>query len=255
MESSNQPTLPPTPPPREAPWTSKNAPNWYVPSPDHATWHLIVRKPFQELREFADWVQINTRMFVIGQHDADEDVNTTHCHFMINGCKSTIEGLRKELKKSVKNGREEYAIMTKTERERKPYDEWMLAVYCLKGDINNHKLGKYTHERTLDIVSAWVNYETVDPKDKITTQYELIKSMIPKMKSHSVIVQGEYGDAEYENAVIPCQENFNIMCKVLNAHEVRTSRHELERMWVTLLRQHTANQNALYASISASVFR
>ena len=252
MESSNLPTLTPT---RQPPWTSKNAPNWYVASPDHVTWHLIVRKPFQELREFADWVQIHTRKFVIGQHDADEDVTTTHCHFMINGCDTTLEGLRKELKKTVKNGREEYAIMTKTERERKPYDEWMLAVYCLKGDMNNHQLGKYPHPQAQDIVSAWVNYETKDPKEKITTQYTLIKSMLPKMKHKGVLYQGEFGDAWSETAVVPCQENFRIMCDELNAHEVRTSRNELERIWVTLLRQHKSNQDALYNSISASVFR
>lgn len=228
---------------------------WYTASPEHVTWHLIVRKPFQELREFADWVQIHTRAFVIGQHDADEDVNQTHCHFMINGCDTTLEGLRKELKKTVKNGREEYAIMTKTEKTRVPYDEWYLAVYCLKGDIIHHKLGKYTHPQVLDIVNAWVTYETVDPKEKITTQYELIVSMIPKMKKNSVVIHGEYGEMLLDNAVVPCQENFHIMCRELNAHEVRTSRNELERIWVTLLRQHKSNQDALYTAISNNVFR
>ena len=169
-----------TPTLREPPWTVKNAPNWYVKSPDHVTWHLIVRKPFQELREFADWIQQHTRKFVIGQHDADEDINQTHCHFMINGCDTTLEGLRKELKKTVKEGRKEYAIMTKTETTRVPYDEWMLAVYVLKGDIDNHKLTNYTHEQVLDIVSAWVTYEILDPSAKITTQYELVKAMLPK---------------------------------------------------------------------------
>jgi len=255
MESSNQPTQTLAPTLRQPPWTAKNPPNWYTPSKEHVTWHLIVRKPFQELREFADWVQAHTRAFVIGQHDADEEVNITHCHFMINGCDTTLEGLRKELKKYIKDGRKEYALMTKTEQQRLPYDEWMLAVYCLKGDIEHHKLSKYTHEQVLDIVSAWVTYETVDPKEKITTQYELIKAMLPKMKHKGVIYQGEYGEAFAENAVVPCQENFRIMCEELNAHEVRTSRNELERIWVTLLRQHKTNQDALYTSISNSVFR
>jgi len=174
---------------------------------------------------------------------------------MINGCNTTLEGLRKELKKTVKNGREEYAIMTKTERERKPYDEWMLAVYCLKGDISNHKLGKYTHPQVLDIVSAWVNYKTKTSEEKITTQYELVQAMVPKMRQKGVIYMGEYGEAFAETAIVPCQENFRIMCEELNAHKVRTSRNELERIWVTLLRQHKSNQDALYNSISASVFR
>ena len=62
---------------------------------------------------------------------------------MINGCDTTLEGLRKKGEKTVKEGRKEYAIMTKTETTRVPYDEWMLAVYVLKGDIDNHKLTNY----------------------------------------------------------------------------------------------------------------
>ena len=255
MESSNQPTQTLTQTLRQPPWTAKNPPNWYAHSSAHVTWHVIVRKPYEELHEFGVWIKAHTRRFVIGQHNADDDDKMTHCHFMVNGCDTTLEGLRKELKKYIKNGREEYSIMTKTHKAHLPYHEWELAVYVIKGDIVHHKLSGYTKEQMDDIVSAWQNYETADPKEKITTQYELIKAMLPKMKHKGVMYQGEYGDAFAENAVVPCQENFRIMCDELNAHEVRTSRNELERIWVTLLRQHKTNQDALYSSISNSVFR
>ena len=254
MESSNLPTLPTTAL-RQPPWTSKNPPNWYVASKEHVTWHVIVRKPFDELREFGVWVKSHTRKCVIGQHNADDDDKMVHCHFMINGCDTTLEGLRKELKKYIKNGREEYAIMTKTQKARIPYAEWELAVYVLKGDLAHHMLGNYTHEQVLDIVSAWQQYETKTSEPKITTQYELVQAMVPKMRQKGVIYMGEYGEAFAETAIVPCQENFRIMCDELNAHHVRTSRNELERIWVTLLRQHKSNQDALYNSISASVFR
>jgi hypothetical protein len=255
MESSNQPTSQLS---RQLPWTALNPPNWYEPSKEHVTWHLIVRKPFQELREFADWVQVHTRMFVVGQHDADEEVNTTHCHFMINGCDVTKEGLRKELKKYITDGRKEYALMEKSEKARLPYDEWHLAVYVLKGDMNNHKLGKYSYEKVQDIVSAWQIYEKSETKTsepKITSQYDVIESVIPKMKTRDQLYQGEFGEALAEHAVIPCAENFRILCDALNAHKIRTSRNELERIWVTVLRQHRNNQDSLYESISRNVFR
>jgi hypothetical protein len=194
-------------------------------------------------------------MCAIGQHDADEDINQTHCHFMINGLTTTDEGLRKELKKYITNGRKEYGLLKVSEKARLPYDEWWLAVYVIKGDIDNHKLSSYTESQVKDIVDAWVVYENPTPEQKITTQYELIKAMIPKMRQRSVVVQGEYGDCILDNAVVACQENFHIMCEMLNAHEVRTSRNELERIWVTLLRQHKSNQDALYTAISNNVFR
>lgn len=251
MESSNQPTQTL----RQPPWTAKNPPNWYVQCKEHVTLHLIVRKPFSELTEFCVWVKSHTHRCVVGQHDADEEINQTHCHFMIHGLDVTKEGLRKELKKYITDGRKEYALMEKTEVQRLPYDEWILAVYVLKGDMKHHALSSYIESQVQDIVSAWVVYETKPSEQKITTQYELIQSMLPKMKSHSVVIQTDIGEVQFENAVIPCQENFHIMCKELNVHHVRTSRNELERIWVTLLRQHKSNQDALYNSISASVFR
>lgn len=255
MESSNQPTQTISPTLRQSPWTAKNPPNWYVASKEHVTLHLIVRKTFAELTEFCVWVKSHTRVCVVGQHDADEDVNQTHCHFMINGLDVTKEGLRKELKKYITDGRKEYALMEKTEQQRLPYDEWILAVYVLKGDMKHHMLGSYTESQVQDIVSAWVVYETKTSEPKITTQYELVQAMVPKMRQKGVIYMGEYGEAFAETAIVPCQENFRIMCDELNAHHVRTSRNELERIWVTLLRQHKSNQDALYNSISASVFR
>jgi len=194
-------------------------------------------------------------MCVVGQHDADEEINQTHCHFMIHGLDVTKEGLRKELKKYITDGRKEYALMEKTEVQRLPYDEWILAVYVLKGDMKHHVFSSYTESQVQDIVSAWVVYETKPSELKIASQYDIIESVMPKMKTRDQLYQGEFGEALAEHAVIPCAENFRILCDALNAHKIRTSRNELERIWVTVLRQHRNNQDSLYESISRNVFR
>ena len=205
-----------------------------------------------KLAAFHDWVKSHTTNYLLVQHEADEETNRTHTHGMLVNLDVTIEGLRKEIKK-YSPGKGQYAIMTKTKKDKILYNEDKLAIYMLKGvDPPLAHLTSYPETKITGWIALWKKREDILSKDKKdATIFDVLLSARAKMElkttwnEKGVIVQ----------IVICNQANFITMCGALNDSRIRTSRNELERCWVTLIRQDAATQVDLFHSINNNVFR
>lgn len=130
---------------------------------------VIMFADYETLRPMGLWLKANALQYLIGEHPADETVNRTHCHILIEGLKVTAEGLRKEIKKYVQ-GAGQYCILTKTqEKPRLPYKRHELAKYIIKGDLNHYKESSFCDISIATWCSEWIKYSQVRPSPEVTT--------------------------------------------------------------------------------------
>jgi len=126
-------------------------------------WQLVVRKPFNAsgMTEFASWLKEKTIGYLIGEHPADEEVQSTHCHILIEGLKVTTEGLRQSLIRYDISG-SSYSLMKKRKANkmgiREPYSRDGLAVYIIKGNVNYEKSSSYNDVQIALWSSTWINH-------------------------------------------------------------------------------------------------
>jgi len=135
-------------------------------------WQLVVRKPFDApgVSEFAFWLSNNTVGYLVGEHPADEQVNSTHCHILIEGLKVTTEGFRKSLIRCDISG-SDYSLMKKRKKgeldtERGDYTRDLLAPYVLKGELSYLKSTLYNADLINTWVTKWVKHK---PKGSIAS--------------------------------------------------------------------------------------
>jgi len=228
-------------------------------------WQLVLRKPWSEVSGLEGWLKENTLRHIVAEHPADEDVATTHCHILLEGLKVTDEGLRKQAKK-YSPGQGQYAIMKVQKKTRQPYSQAGLAIYMIKGEpayVKSHSMSDETiEEYTLawETEEEYIERETGEPKkDKEYTIWNITEKVRTLARKTTTIktCRGEYGeyDMKTEQSVEASLENFQLLCEEMNKHKIRSSRNELERAWVTLLRQDQVNQASLFESINKNVFR
>jgi len=241
------------------------------PNPPVVVLQTILKKPYEEIKAFSEWLKENTQNYLIGEHPPDEQVKNFHCHILIQGLKVTRESLRKQVVK-YSPGRGQNCTMAETEQKpKRKYDTDFLAVYIIKGKESLIKSSSFTDEHHADWASKWVDHKeshdtNQSPEDKeqakakkdhtIWATIERARGLCVKhnvLKTH----QGEYGtyDLTQEQAVEASCHNWQILCQELNKDKIRTSRNELERAWVTLLRQDSMNQQSLFEAINKNVFR
>lgn len=102
---------------------------------------VVLNVPFSGMESMCGWLQKNTSGYLVGEHPPAKR-KETHCHILIEGLKVSREALRKAVLK-VSPGRGQYAIMSVTQKENKPYEREALAVYIIKGHIEYHKSSSY----------------------------------------------------------------------------------------------------------------
>lgn len=220
-------------------------------------YHVVVLKPYVDVSGFVlDLEKFGNVMAC--QHAPDDEDKTVHCHIMCDTDK-TAEAIRKRIVYHHLDGRGQYAIMLKTKRTREIYDDYKLAIYILKGDRANLKYVKgysddYVETALKDwrqpVVKADVNTDKKTSNDKDTkTHYQLIKDIYAKAPKTNRLVRDEFGNLVDEHCVENSVATWHLMCKVLNENHVRTSSHELERFYVTLLRQDPLHQEDLYNNL------
>ena len=150
-------------------------------------WQLVVRKPCDAIGfpEFVLWLSSNVLNYLVGEHPADFETSSTHCHILIEGLKVTDEGLRKSLKRCDISG-SDYSLMKKTTKSvngvRMAYDRDALAIYIIKGDINQVKATSFSPDQIAIWADKWVNHDApveaaiasaIDkPKKKPNTTYQ-----------------------------------------------------------------------------------
>jgi len=210
--------------------------------------HVILHRNYETVKSFCVWLAKNVSGYLVGEHPADEDIETTHCHILVEGLKVTTEAMRKEIQK-VSGGRGQYVILSVTQKTRVKHDKDKLAVYILKGDEDTCQETSYNKLQIIAWARLWVAPVSAEKKEK--THWDVI--MTARRECHKYESLNNMGAllSYVENS----RENWLILINELNKAKIRTSRNELERIWCTLLRQDENHALDMYDSINSNMFR
>lgn len=238
MESTNQPTYQPI------------------------VWQQIVRQPYADCSGFIQYLTTVCDRVLVGQHDADEKVTTTHCHIMMVSPAVTTQAIEKARKKFSITGAGN-SLMKVTEKTRVPYEYFLLGKYCLKGVRSNLVFSFSVPDVDIaKMLSMWVISPAVQDDEKPKndkTHFALIRKLWNDLQLISDIWTERL---EFNNSGEMKTLNekgrdkaFEMLVERLNDAEIRTSRNELERFYVTLLRLDKGQARILKELIIKNVFR
>lgn len=230
-----------------------------------AVWHLIVRKPYDEVsEEFWGHLKESCERLLVCQHTPDVEEPNVHCHAMLVEYKKTTQALDKQRKVAGLQGEHSRLLKVRL-KTREPYEEAKLGIYCIKGSVENVKNGtSYDTIRLETWAGLWVqprtetSVATMDDADKQPTHYQIIEQVWQELQGLSVWEEViGFNDGGLQKQLKKCHYGtvLDLLQIRLNEHKVRTSRNELERFFVTLLRQDYGGRNELRDSILKSVLR
>lgn len=126
---------------------------------------LRISRDNTDLQEvFDDWAKVSGKLLVY-RHDADEEVETTHCHFLIEECSiGTAEGLRKRVKHMGFKGNGDWAFTAPPENESQTQ---RYITYMTKGKLDPVYNKGYDPKYLEECKKKWVEYESTSaPKTK-----------------------------------------------------------------------------------------
>lgn len=223
---------------------------------------LVLHIAYDTCRVIADYLQESSTRYLACQHDADDEITTTHTHFSIDWPHS-IEALRKQVLKHKLGGKGQYVIMSVTQRTREPYNFDKLNVYILKGDLKTYRSSKgLTQEHIADYVAQWIT--PVEPAQVVTakmdpkSQWEIITQVVEETKKlglwTSACVSTSLG-IETQLRIKDHEKVFTHLVKKLNEARIRTSRNELERIYVSVLRHDSVSTERIFSGIYKNIFR
>lgn len=230
---------------------------------------VVIRLAYTAVTAFCEYLDTSSVKYIVGEHEADEETKTTHCHFAIEWDK-TRQALEKGMKNTNVKGREVSSIMEKTQKSREAYDFDILTTYITKGDVSKIKRSKgITDAQVAALAAKWVTPTSPgvlgDPKVpkevKDRTRWQVIQDVITEtQKIHGVWVtcmEDPFGNnADSPSLRIKSHATvFKVLLKHLHANKISTSRNELERMYVTLLRHDPYSAEEIFQSIHKNVFR
>jgi len=122
------------------------------------------------------WLSTNVDSVLIAQHDADDDIKTTHCHISFTNLAVTCKALDKQRQKhgldGVNSRMLSHVVGTKT-----PYSEDKLAVYILKGSRDTLMASSYDSKFIDDAVESWVEHT---PKEDDNDSVKSVKKTTKK---------------------------------------------------------------------------
>lgn len=232
-------------------------------SPQSATYQLVFHKSYDEIEPHITRLKEECVSYLVGEHPADDDVATTHCHIAISGIntralttKAACETIRGWLPDSIK-GRGQYVIMDKTQHTRLLYDWNMLCQYILKGKREYFKCK--SDNITEEDIQRWIDaYNQVKQekqkvkeekqKKKEYTQWDVIMEVRAEAPKREQLVQKPFG-LVYVNTVIPSQEVYNLMLEKLDEHKIRTNLNETERIFFSIIREDPSIREATYENM------
>lgn len=226
--------------------------------------HVVIHQVYSDVKLLH--LEDCCERILIGQHDADESISRTHCHVMLVKCSITHEAIRKRIASAGFGGRGNYSILT-TAR-----DEDKLGIYILKGDRRIAQQFSYTEEQILKWVAQWISYPPATKKNSKPNQNSESKNSQTHCEIMSAILaetRALEGIWERINRIVTdddgrmmeeewvCKNRrlvFNVMLKHLAKNHVRTSKHELERFWVTMMRDEQVTKAALYETLMKKIY-
>lgn len=230
---------------------------------------VVIRLAYTAISEFIEYLDKREVRYVVGEHEADEETTQTHCHLAIDW-NMTRQALEKGMKSTSVSGRAISSIMEKTHKTREAYDFDILTTYITKGKISNIK--KYrglTEDQIAALAAKWVTPTSPgtlgDPKVskeiKDRTRWQVVQDVITETQKMPGVWETVYQDPFGASADTPSlrikshQTVFKVMLKHLRENKISTSRNELERMYVTIIRHDPYASNELYESIYKNIFR
>lgn len=150
--------------------------------PTNQVWQLVVHRTMDELEFLVEYLKDNCERFIGNQHDADVEVNRTHCHFMLVNLSVSDESLRKCLKKNGIFGSDNYGLLKKCPKKKCDYDEHLLAVYVLKGKGTCSQHG-YADEQVRTFADAWVDRANANENANATANERSARMRAKKSES------------------------------------------------------------------------
>lgn len=227
--------------------------------------HIVFHREWNDISGFCDWLATKSPVYLVVQHDADDIVKTTHCHI---ACEVSVSDQAIRDAYNVRNlgGRGQVTIMSKTEKTRQMYDINKLITYIIKGNVENVKRTTLGVIEVSEHAAQWINMTASDAKpdkgkDK-NDHFSLIQEILNETKQipgmwTEVLSRDEFGHVIREEGLTDegRLKMFDYMVKKLNKNRIRTSRNELERFYVTIVRHDYHSTKDLRTSILQNVFR
>lgn len=142
---------------------------------------ILFRVPFSDCSGVIQWMRLKGGRICCAQHDADEDVKTTHCHVAWEP-PVTNEAIRKQCITNSLGG-QKYSILEKVVKTHELYEFMELAKYCIKGDPKQVCETSLTQSEVEDLAKKWVN--RTKKLDVDLTKHDIITGETIKMQESS----------------------------------------------------------------------
>lgn len=230
-------------------------------------WHGMVRMPFEDLSGLATVWAAKCDFFAIAQHEADDEVDITHCHMMIGSPVLKKDSYQAYMSKmNIRPGKGNHWIMDKTQKTKQPYSRSKLLEYLIKGDPSRLKFSKNISPAEVEAAaSAWVEpglgnstKNEPSPKSKpkkqdTQTHYQVCQEILRKAKTEhpdwfKMDITNYFAEDEDEFTLRPDYHKhiWDLMITELNKRKIRTSINELERFYTTIMRNDHATKSLLF---------
>lgn len=230
----------------------------------------LLRLPYNDVSGIWETWSSHAERMVVYEHEADDEVKTTHCHFLMLNVNVSSETLKREFRRAYplyfekSDGRELWAWKNK----KFPDPNEGFIPYMMKGryaakfvknfseeQLEIHRQQSFAIPKDVEISESKPKKENKQKVQKTHWQIMLdIKdelSQIPNMKLDVDPLTGQVINmSSYKFDTL-----YKITVKHLGKNEVRTSRNELERFIVTLIRDDVNFRDDVRDSIKKNIFR
>lgn len=148
---------------------------------------IVFRVSFSDCSGVVQWMLSKGGRIVCAQHEADDEIKTTHCHVAWEP-PVTNEAIRKQCITNSLGG-QKYSIMEKVLKTHEPYEFMELAKYCIKGDPQQLRETSLTQSEVEELAKQWIN--RIKKLDVDLTKHDIVSG-------ETVIIQESSSGTEWE---------------------------------------------------------
>lgn len=229
------------------------------------SYHAIVFRPYESIKNLIEAWGALCKSIAVAEHPAEGRTKRIHCHILMIECDVKPNSLNETKRKlyndleGVKNSK----IMIETQKEKLPITRQGL-VYLLKGDRARLKYEKlFSPAEIEEAVASWVKPTQTEadsrtnPEEKPKNHWEIIEEIrkeyreIYYTKSSERLFTGMMRDdikISYNT-----EKLFKILMKKLDKYHIKTSVFDVERWYVTCLRDDSDYQETLYEKVKSKL--
>lgn len=208
--------------------------------------HGVVRLPYDEFKVISERMSARFATYLINQHDADDQVKSTHCHFLvdISGSFGNADSLRKNYFKKMDN----YKVIAGkcmelhnvTHKEKLLYDRLILAKYIMKGNMPLQAIG-FTQIELINLMAEWrpppdeivVEAKTIEVKNKKKSMYKVLIEMLEEPDVLFGCREGSEDFLTYDTKLktlrVSPEDLMSIVIRVLRRNELTPHPQQIDR--------------------------